>query len=76
MFKALFFWILKVFVTRVTETSTWIGIVAISLFILNFNSFLFLFFIFAIFMPETWWDKNAKIYGDEFKNWLEKIQAK
>lgn len=75
MLKTFFFWILKVFVTRVTETSTWIGMVGLALFILNFNSLLFLFLIFAIFMPETWWDKNAKIHGDEFKNWLEKTQA-
>jgi hypothetical protein len=68
---AVLIWILKVFVTKVTETSTWIGTIGLILFLFNFKDLFFIFCIFAIFVPEAWWDNYAKEKGEKIKELLD-----
>jgi hypothetical protein len=68
---AVLLWILKVFVTKVTETSTWIGTICLVLFLFNFKDLFLIFCVFAIFVPETWWDNYAKEKGIKIKEWLD-----
>jgi hypothetical protein len=64
-------WLLKLFVSRITETSTWIGTISLVLFILGLKSFLIVFLFGSIFVSEAWWDEVAKTKGEELKLWID-----